>query len=980
MAMNNQLNQLVHIVNQLIIKMNACDSEAFFYQCNDMKKWAEESMAPASIMVMGNFSVGKSTLINALLEKEVAHIDVSPATAVITVFKYSAIDRTVVHNKDGEIREYSSDSFARLTAETSKQDIRKRSNIQYVERFLDSPLLQKYTLIDSPGLASNQARHDGISLNFANQADAILWVVSANWAAGKTELSYLEKVKAPLKILIVNQMDMLDEDEDDPEEFLAEIRQEVGRYVVDVVGVSAQMARIGQKQKNDEFLAESNIYDLLNCLQDHLGAIKEQKINHILKNLAIVMRPAFKILQDIDDNIHKLASHNYNIYITKWQKELELSHQLFQLKEFLNSKLSYINEPSYVDELIQNINLSIKGFLSKESKYIFEALRGNSAAQYQEALFCQPNMLGAIYWLKKSAEQAYLPAVRSLYEYYEQRSVLDALPWYELATELGDEQAILSLALIYYNGRGNVKENKEKAVPWLEKAVLIKNKTAGEAMYDLACLYAEGEYVPLDDEKAYKLYVCSHKNGYHKAIVKVADCLYHGQGTSQDRLQAFLLYKESESQQQIDQYYKNNENASDLQKEIGFSYANGKNGFSKDDEQAAYWLELAFYHGNAEAGYMRAQLFSPDDTNAYIWYVRSANKGYGPAQMVYGDHLLQQKKRFHRLLAIRQYFAALIHGVPQATGALGKQLGILAGQGGMLIFILYIFSLSPLLYAKGIKTSIISGKKSEVLVNMKHPAQVEKDIIRGCLWQDENMFKDMKQQLIENEKIQRICDNNPLVSDLSNIVVASGFNFSTSKSDFNYHDIHITAYQIRVIAAPELNHTISENITEKNKLEADYKEKKKQYNKVYREYCQARDNISKPYSKEAYQSVQGMKEKLQPSKKQLLAAEQARKNFNKIHEIRENCMKKIDSSMDDFTLYNALANRENDYDFRMSGVNKNKVREIFTERFDGNDVILCRIYRQGDIITLHEFRVPYYYRLQYDYQIYAISKKIDGEI
>lgn len=57
--------------------------------------------SPMEVAVLGGFSVGKSSLINALLNREVLPTGVQPVTACVTILKYSSEEWAEVEHRDG---------------------------------------------------------------------------------------------------------------------------------------------------------------------------------------------------------------------------------------------------------------------------------------------------------------------------------------------------------------------------------------------------------------------------------------------------------------------------------------------------------------------------------------------------------------------------------------------------------------------------------------------------------------------------------------------------------------------------------------------------------------------------------------------------------------------------------------------------------------------------------------------------------------
>ena len=191
----------------------------------DLREIIKNVQAPLSLMVMGAFSTGKSTFINALLGKEVVSMAVLPTTAVVTKLCYGFEDKVTVFFKNGEAKEFSSDDFARLTATTDDGRDSIHNQIDYVERAMPLDILRQVTIIDSPGLNSMNDEDTDATNRFVNNADTVLWMFSAEQAIGAAEIDAMEKLNSRLKpIAIINKMDTIDDEEDDVEEFLANIK------------------------------------------------------------------------------------------------------------------------------------------------------------------------------------------------------------------------------------------------------------------------------------------------------------------------------------------------------------------------------------------------------------------------------------------------------------------------------------------------------------------------------------------------------------------------------------------------------------------------------------------------------------------------------------------------------------------------------------------------------------------------------------
>lgn len=225
-----------------------------------LKRTIADLTSPLQIMVMGEFSTGKSTFINALLGTEVTVVNALPTTAVITKLAYATEEHIVVHFLDGTTREVPIQEFVSMTAETEAAGQGLREHIHFVERMLPAPVLKDINIIDSPGLNALKEIHTKTTKEFVSRADVIFWMFAADRAGSETEIHTIVDLEPRLMpIALVNKMDTLDEEEDDPDELIQNLKRKLSGKVRDVIPLSAQMAFTGKQAGAAELLRESNI-------------------------------------------------------------------------------------------------------------------------------------------------------------------------------------------------------------------------------------------------------------------------------------------------------------------------------------------------------------------------------------------------------------------------------------------------------------------------------------------------------------------------------------------------------------------------------------------------------------------------------------------------------------------------------------------------------------------------------------------------
>lgn len=163
---------------------------------------------PLLVTVMGEFSSGKSSFVNAFIGAEVAPTGITPTTATINVVRYGRERAGRLLHRDGTVRELSWEALfphlRSLTPEAARA-------LDRVEILVPLPQLEKINIVDTPGLNSILPEHEATARAFIARADAVVWVFTANQGGKASERKALTSIRGEGKRVlgVLNKADQL---------------------------------------------------------------------------------------------------------------------------------------------------------------------------------------------------------------------------------------------------------------------------------------------------------------------------------------------------------------------------------------------------------------------------------------------------------------------------------------------------------------------------------------------------------------------------------------------------------------------------------------------------------------------------------------------------------------------------------------------------------------------------------------------------
>lgn len=289
---------------------------------------ADDAHKPLLVVVMGQFKTGKSSFINTMLGQEALRVDVTPATATVTMLVYGESSKFIGHMRDGREEIFPLERLHLLSAEGDEEGVRLRNELSYLEVRLPIEMLKRITIVDTPGLNSDNPLHTEATEFFMERADQVIWMFSYAQAASRFDMSSLQHIRNDLlPIGVVNRIDEHDEEEMDLEDFLDSVKRKTGNRVSHLVGVSAYLASEARLSNNPSLWEESRWGSLEALIDLEVYAKGEQKkVVRILSRLYDWLLDLMKEVEDI------AAQHDF-AYTFIHDNEKALANLTTQLKE-----------------------------------------------------------------------------------------------------------------------------------------------------------------------------------------------------------------------------------------------------------------------------------------------------------------------------------------------------------------------------------------------------------------------------------------------------------------------------------------------------------------------------------------------------------------------------------------------------------------------------------------------------------------------
>ncbi|MDD3324346.1 MAG: dynamin family protein [Sulfurospirillaceae bacterium] len=297
---------------------------------NRLKMRAEE---PMKVAIVGQFSSGKSTFLNALLAQKILPTGITPVTSKVNYIRYADEIKIRIRYKDGRDEYRDISSINRFTDQRGEVE-----DIAYLTLYAPLEMLKDIVFVDTPGLNSQVQTDTQTTKTVLQEVDGIIWL-SLMDNAGK--LSEVEALKDYLgayqnkSLCVLNQKDRFTDEQ--IESAMHYVKGALGEFFSDIVAISASQAL--ESRSHDKMqLAKSQTKSFLKQLEEKMGLSPEKVDDALLCEAIYEHKQKMKdiLQQDLSENIRLLELSNISKVLTFINDEIR--PRAMSAKEFAITK------------------------------------------------------------------------------------------------------------------------------------------------------------------------------------------------------------------------------------------------------------------------------------------------------------------------------------------------------------------------------------------------------------------------------------------------------------------------------------------------------------------------------------------------------------------------------------------------------------------------------------------------------------------
>lgn len=270
---SNPLYALIDKTRYVIQQMMPLSSRS----STTLKNLTQSIQEPMKIAIIGQFSSGKSTFLNALLGQEILPSGITPITAKICHIVYGNDYTLEIHYKNGNI----ATKPLHYMSEVSED---QNAKIAFYKLYAPLELLKSMSFLDTPGFNSQNQSDTDTTNAVLESVDGIIWLALIDNVGKQSEREIITthiKRYASKSLCVLNQKDRL-KNEDEIHTSLEYAKKAFSGLFEDIIAISAKNALHSYNPSEnlstsqaEQLFQDSNIQSVVTFLHTHITPLAQ---------------------------------------------------------------------------------------------------------------------------------------------------------------------------------------------------------------------------------------------------------------------------------------------------------------------------------------------------------------------------------------------------------------------------------------------------------------------------------------------------------------------------------------------------------------------------------------------------------------------------------------------------------------------------------------------------------------------------------
>ena len=328
-----------------------------------------------NLVVLGQFKRGKSSLMNAIIGRDLLPTGLLPLTSVVTALRFGPAERLVLTRDNSWPQEAPISALAEYVTERGNPGNVKKIGTAYVE--LPVSLLRRgLHFVDTPGVGSIHEQNTATTYAFLPQCDAALFVTSVDTPLSELEVDFLRTIRQHARrvFFIVNKTDLLAaEERDEVLGFIRDgLREAAGGEEVRLFAVSSREALEAKRAGDQARYQRSGLKEL----EDALGAFLVKEKSRAL--LVSLLDRALRLLEEESAEVKLQRNAALATTDTRQERRADISRRL----EVLSNEIA-----GTVQAARARVNEWLETTLEPEVRNLLDTAAAEATAQHEGLLF-----------------------------------------------------------------------------------------------------------------------------------------------------------------------------------------------------------------------------------------------------------------------------------------------------------------------------------------------------------------------------------------------------------------------------------------------------------------------------------------------------------------------------------------------------------------------------------------------------------------